>query len=339
MPTALPDVAAMRRAIEYAVRAPSVHNSQPGRWRIGPEGIDLFADPGRHLPATDPEGHDLLLSCGAALHHLLLALAALGTSARVERFSDPEHSGHLARVRPTGATPAPGAVRLAGAIPRRRTDRRRFASRPVERAVLDGLVRTAAGWGAHLHVVGPGDARRRLVELMARSASLQRQQIGYAAELARWTGRYSGAGDGIRAATVAVGGGRAGDVPMRPFPRAGLAQPPHSVEHVDASVLTVLSGLTDDRLGTLRAGEACSAVLLTATDLGLATTPLSQPLEVPRTRAAIARDLVGPAVFPLIVLRVGWAYDGSEDLPATPRRPVDRVLEVVGPAAPDHPAG
>ncbi|MCX6463901.1 MAG: NAD(P)H nitroreductase [Pseudonocardiales bacterium] len=328
MPTALPDVATMRRAIEHAVRAPSVHNAQPWRWRIGPEGIDLFADPDRHLPATDPEDHDLLLSCGAALHHLLLALAALGTSARVERFPDPGHPGHLARVRPTGAAPAPGAVRLAGAIALRHTDHRRFASRPVERAVLDGLVRTAAGWGAHLHVVGAGAARRRLVELMGRSAGLGQQQIDYAAGIARWAERRPGAGDDIGAA---VDGRRAGGVPGRPSPRV-----PHGVEHVDASVLTVLSALTDDRLGTLRAGEACSAVLLTATDLGLATTPWSRPLAGPRVRAAIARDLPGPAVFPRIVLRVGRARDGAEDLPATPRRPVGQVLEVVGP---DHPAG
>lgn len=329
MPTVLPDVATLRRVIEHAVRAPSVHNSQPWLWRVDPEGVDLFADPDRRLFATDPDGRDLLLSCGAALHHLVVALAGLGVRARVDRFPDPEDSEHLARVVPVDGAPAPDAVRLAAAIARRRTDRRRFGIRPVDRAVLDALVAVAAGCGADLHVVAPGDPRRRLMELITRSASLQRQQAGYAAELARWTGRYAASGDGIRPDTVAAGVGQPGEVPMRPFPRAGLAQSPHSFEHLDASVLTVLSSRSDDRPGALRAGEATSAVLLTATDLGLATTPLSQPLEVTRTRAAISRHLVGPQVFPQIVLRVGWAQPGAPDLAPTARRNVENVLRTV----------
>jgi nitroreductase len=319
-------VATLRRAIEYAVRAPSVHNSQPWRWRVTPAGVDLFADQDRHLLAIDPDGRDLLLSCGAALHHLVVGLAGLGCSARVTRFPDPEDSEHLARVTPVDPPPAPDQVRLAAAVARRHTDRRRFGARAVDGALLDVLVGRAADCGAHLHVVAPGDARTRLMGLITAAATLQRQQAGYAAELARWTGRYAAAGDGIRSDTVAAGIGRPGEVPMRPFPRADLAQSPHSLEHEDASVLMVLSSRTADRLGALRAGEAVSAVLLTATDLGLATTPLSQPLEVATTRAAVSAHVVGPQLFPQIVLRVGWAHPGSPELPPSTRRKIEHVL-------------
>ncbi|MHA6781916.1 Acg family FMN-binding oxidoreductase [Pseudonocardia saturnea] len=328
MPTVLSDVATLRRAIEYAVRAPSVYNSQPWRWRVDANGVDLFADPDRHLLAIDPDGRDLLLSCGAALHHLVVGLAGLGVGARVDRFPDPENSDHLAHVTPVDSSPAPDEVQLAPAIPRRHTDRRRFAAHPVDDALLDVLVRRATDCGANLHVVA-GDARIQLMGLITASATLQRQQAGYAAELARWTGRYAAARDGIRSDTVAAGIGRPGEVPMRPFPRASLAQSPHSFEHEDASVLMVLCSGTDDRLGALRAGEAVSAVLLTATDLGLATTPLSQPLEVTDTRAAVSAHIVGPQLFPQIVLRVGWAQPASPDLAPTQRRNLDHVLRTV----------
>jgi hypothetical protein len=87
---ALPDQAGLRRALESAVRAPSVYNSQPWRWRAGAtSGVDLFADPDRHLVTVDAAGRDLLLSCGAALHHLVVALAGQGWSTQVERFPDP----------------------------------------------------------------------------------------------------------------------------------------------------------------------------------------------------------------------------------------------------------
>ncbi len=100
----------------------------------------------------------------------------------------------------------------------------------------------------------------------------------------------------------------------------------HSLEHADASVLMVLSARSDDRLGTLRAGEAVGVVLLAATGMGLATTPLSQPLEVTRTRDWVSEHLVGAAVYPQLVIRVGWADEHASALPPTPRRGGDRVL-------------
>src|SRR5581483_508153 len=80
------------RAVERALQAPSVHNTQPWRWRIGDDTIDLLADRTRHLPSTDPDGRDLVISCGAALHHLRVALADLRVATSTDRLPDPENS-------------------------------------------------------------------------------------------------------------------------------------------------------------------------------------------------------------------------------------------------------
>src|SRR6478735_1690911 len=94
--TAQLDRTTARAAVALANRAPSVHNSQPWRWRIGPTTLHLFADPARALPATDPDGRDLRISCGAALNHLRVALLAAGWDTRVHRLPDPALSLHLA---------------------------------------------------------------------------------------------------------------------------------------------------------------------------------------------------------------------------------------------------
>ena len=62
--------------IETAVRAPSVHNTQPWRFHVGPAGLELHADRSRQLPAVDPFGRELLISCGAALYGLRLRCPA-----------------------------------------------------------------------------------------------------------------------------------------------------------------------------------------------------------------------------------------------------------------------
>ena len=329
MPTAVPDHHTLLRALEYAVRAPSIYNSQPWRWRAADNtGVDLFADPTRRLHVVDPDGRDLLLSCGAALHHLGVALGQSGFATSVTRFPDPQNCHHLARVRLRRCNPSAEVARLAQAIGRRRTDRRRFSDEAVEESALRVLMEQAATHGAVLRIAFEVGVRARLIELLALSGSLQLQQPGYIAELARWAGRKARCGDGIDARSVPMGIDHPGEVPMRRFPRARLAQSPHSFEHDDASTLMVLASPSDDRLDVLRAGEAASAVLLAATDLGLATTPLSQPVQVPQTRESINAEIFGSKLQAQMVLRVGWAHPGAPDLPPSSRRRIEHVAKV-----------
>ena len=82
----------------------------------------------------------------------------------------------------------------------------------------------------------------------------------------------------------------------------------------------------DQVLDRLRAGEATSAVLLAATRLGLATTPLSQGVEIDATRQAIQRKVLHVPEQPQLLIRVGWPASTAAELPATPRRDLHSVL-------------
>jgi hypothetical protein len=110
-----PDKNAIQSALALAAWAPSVHNSQPWLWRVGSRSIDLYADMTRHLTATDPQARDLLMSCGAALHHLRVAFRALGWTSTVRRLPSPSDPGHLATIELAriGAATAPGRFRTA----------------------------------------------------------------------------------------------------------------------------------------------------------------------------------------------------------------------------------
>jgi nitroreductase len=63
-------------AADAARLAPSIHNTQPWRWVVRGDRLELFAAPERQLHEQDPRGRLMQLSCGAALHHALVALAA-----------------------------------------------------------------------------------------------------------------------------------------------------------------------------------------------------------------------------------------------------------------------
>jgi nitroreductase len=329
------------RAVEDATRAPSVHNTQPWRWRIGPNAVELHADGNRHLPAADPDRRDLMLSCGAALHHLLVALAALGLHTDTRRLPDPEYPAHLATVgyRPDG-DPDPDAARLYPAIAARRTDRRRFSRRPVPREHIEALTAAARRAGAQLRTMVCSEQRRRLLDSFVLAAHEQENHPGYPAELRSWTHRYAAARDGVPAGNLPVLSGAAGSAPLRRFTRGTLREAPlpgGPAATGDAAELLVVTTPADEPIDRLRAGEATSAVLLTATALGLASTPLSQAVEIEECRTAIAQDVLAAPDEPQLVIRVGWPASRAAPLPPAPRRPLRSVLLPPHPTPPARP--
>ena len=89
------DADVIKGAVERATRAPSLHNSQPWRWVASGGVLELYADPTRIGRSTDSTGREVLISCGAVLDHLCVAMAAAGWEAIVDRFpKQPRPPGH-----------------------------------------------------------------------------------------------------------------------------------------------------------------------------------------------------------------------------------------------------
>jgi nitroreductase len=328
VPTTPLDPSTARTAIALANRAPSVHNSQPWRWRITTTSIHLFSDPARALPATDPEGRDLLLSCGSALHHLRVALRAAGLDTSVHRFPDPSDRDHLAAVEAQPAEPTTDDLVLARAIENRRSDRRVFSRWPVSANLVEQLVRAAAAHDTQLRVLDQPWERNAVAGSVVRAAMDQAWTPGLAEEVARWTGRAEGAAEGVPAANAPSD--PAGTVLVREFAGADMGQSRRGSGRADGTLLLLLSTDADTPTDQLRAGEALSAVLLLATHLGLATDPISQPLEVAATRKDLRAACLGGTGEPQVLLRLGWAPLSAEPVPPTGRRPVDDTIDETG---------
>ena len=321
MSTHFPDVATLRAALALATRAPSVHNVQPWQWRVGTDSLHLYSDPSRRLVHTDPDGRDLIVSCGAALHHCAVALAALGWHSRILRFPDPSEPSHLAAIEVQPYAAGEMDFTLAAAIPRRRTDRRYYSAWPVSLGDISLMGARAARMGVFMRRFEPTPDFRAALAQAVRQHATDRE---YLDELTAWTGRY-GSTAGVPAHNTPEFDPKL-TVPGRIFAGTALAQPPGASATDDGGVLLALGTTTDDDLARLRAGEATSVVLLTATALGLVSCPVTEPLEIPEARDAVRADAFGDDTFPQMLLRVGWAPVNADPLPPTPRRPLDDVV-------------
>jgi hypothetical protein len=322
---ATPTAQALTRAAMAAGAAPSVFNTQPWRWRVVGDVVELRADRTRQLAITDVDGRLLTLGCGAALHHLRTALDGAGWTYDVTRLPDPIDADLFARVRLSGQVAVdPLAVRRQQAIVLRRTDRRPFADVDVPAPALDELRTAAEREGAHLHLLDP-DQMIALAALAAQAAAVEFADARYRAELADWTSRPVAGGDGVPADTAADRTPRT--VPVRDFTPGA----PGSTSAVPADRYgryAVLFTDADDPGAWLAAGGALSAVLLTATIERLAVSPMSDVVEVPVTRQRL-RGLLGGIGYPALALRIGIP-GGAPAPPAAPRRLAVETISEVG---------
>jgi len=318
-------VAALDSAARASLHAPSVFNTQPWRWRIDGDVMELYADRDRALPNTDRDGRLLLLSCGTALHHARTALAAAGWAVRVDRLPDDSRPNLLARLHLGPPIPAdPEAVMMAGAMKRRRSDRRAFGDREVSPEALTRFRRFVESEGAFLHVVRP-DQVAMVAASTEVAAKAEIDDPTYREELRAWTSRPEWTGDGVPPATAVEPALRR--VPTRDFVpggKAGLSAGP-AVDK--GATFVIVFGRSDEPIDVLRGGEAVSALLLKATAEGLATAPLSDSIEVEWPRHLL-RGLLADLGEPYLVVRLGYRAS-TDPLPPTPRRDPAEVIEIV----------
>jgi hypothetical protein len=330
--------------LSVAVRAPSIHNTQPWRFRPQAECIDLLADPDRKLYAVDPDGRELIISCGAALFGLRLGLRKIGRLAAVQLLPDPAEPLLVARVWSAGhAARTRVEADLIAAAPHRHTHRGPFSPGDVHDRLLTAMVTDAAAEGCELALITDQLVVARLGRLVHGAAAQQQQDPDIAAELARWVRPlHSRARDGVPAtarltecASVTPPGTadevaghrrlalrRSAQVVSARLPGRDFGLPgTEDAGGQSASATAVLLTRADGPADWLRAGQALDRVLLRAATRWVFASLQSQPLESPRHRREV-RALLGRRGYPQMVLQFGRANTAI----ATPRRPHAETL-------------
>lgn len=314
----------LRFLLRYAVLAPSERNTQPWLFTIENDAVELYADLTRTLQTVDPDGRELVMSCGAALFYLRIAMRHYGYEPRVELLPSDEDPDLLARVRlGKERPPTPLEEALFQAIPHRRTNRYPFKNKKISHLVLVSLREAARVEGAELHIISDIDRQYALADLIAEGDHMQWADQDFRSEYAGWVLPNESRGhEGMPGYALGMGDEESNIAPlmMEAFDLSkGIANNDYKLAIV-APALTVLSTSEDTPRDWIVAGQAIARVLLRAACEGVSAAFFNQPIEIEAMRKQVT-EVTGAGGFAQLMLRMGY---GPEVKP-TPRRTVDEV--------------
>lgn len=311
----------MHELIRYATLAANGHNTQPWRFAIAADSIEIRPDPARRLPVVDPQDRELWISLGCALENLLIAARASGYVADVT-YPD---AADVIRVRL--AADAPQASPLFDAIPRRQNTRSAYDGQPVTAADLDRVLATPLEPGVALRpVTAAGDMAQ--VQAYVRQGNLaQYGDRAFLDELIGWLRFNQRAALATRDGLFTRCSGNP-EVPAwlgRIFVSGGK---PEQQADADAAKLSssagalIIASTGESKSAWVRTGQVYERLALQMTSLGIKSAFVNQPIEVAALRGQFGSALGLSGVIEQLLLRFGYA----PDMPRSLRRPVAQVL-------------
>lgn len=312
--------------LNFAILAPSGHNTQPWLFRPSADHLDLIADRTRGLRVVDPYDRELTISCGAALDHFEIAAQHYGQKASVSVCPDPNDADLLARIQIVGEAPkSAGASALFEAIRRRHTTRAKFDARDLPDIVTTRCLEVAEKFGVELTLISDEKQRSEIADLVAEGDRIQFADPHFRRELASWVRSrrkasrdgMSGTGFGMPDALSPVGA-----IVIRTFDLGKAIAAGDKEKIVEGSpTLAVFSTPEDTVPDWLSTGRALSRVLLTLSAAGATASYLNPPVELEVLRPRL-RDVSKCNGHPQLLMRFGY----GEQVAPTVRREVAEVL-------------
>jgi hypothetical protein len=306
----------LRFLSRYAILAPSSHNTQPWRFRIADDRIELFMDEGRWLRVADRNQRELHISLGCALENLLVAARHFGLAHHTDYLPDPTNPLHAATVRLTTASGSlPDSLQdLFPMIAVRHTNHGEYDGRPVPPEVLDRLSGCCDEAGLTVQLTTDQRIKQRVDDLVVRADAIEFANPLFREELGYWIGQGAFGTSWLMS--------KIGKLAVTYVNLGASIARNDSAVLMSSPVLGLISSERNDRASQIKVGQIYQRLTLLAAESGIWCQPLSQILQVEQIKAEVLPLQANPALFPQHPFRLGFAPPENHH---TPRRPIEDV--------------
>lgn len=313
--------AQMQELIRYATLAANGHNTQPWKFAIKENAIEIHPDYARRLPVVDPQDRELWISLGCALENLLVAARANGYAPEVTYPDTTE----FIQVRLAADTPQTSP--LFDAIPLRQNTRSEYDGQPIKAEEMDQIQALSLEPGVTLRFATNTADLATVLEYVNQGNLSQYANTAFVDELIDWL-RFNkkeilASLDGLY--TRCSGNP---EIPRWLGQMFVAGTKPQQQADTDAKKLrsssgaVVIASQSDDRASWVRTGQVYERLALKTTSLNIKSAFLNQPIEETDLRSQFQSAMGLGTSLPQLLVRFGYA----EAMPRALRRPVEQVL-------------
>jgi hypothetical protein len=305
----------MKYLLQYAILAPSSHNTQPWKFSLGEHTIKFFIDKTRWLQVADNDQRELHISVGCALENLLIAAAHFGFSCNVNYFPDSKDQQLVAEVSLTPQGDVSQAFELFSALTARHTNHQVYESRPIPETAQQRLQECCVNDGISLYLTDDLGVKRNVDELMVRADAIEFSDPTFREELGFWVGQGAFGTSWFMS--------KIGQLAVTYVNMGKSTAKKDSEVLMSSPILGLICSQTNERVAQIKVGQTFERIYLISSILEMSLQPMSQVLQVPEVKAEMQKLLPNPTLFPQQPFRLGYAKPEAEH---TPRRMLEEML-------------
>jgi hypothetical protein len=314
--------------ISAAIKAPSGHNTQPWKFKLGNDYIDVMPDFTKSLSVVDGTNRELYISLGTAVENLCIAASHEGYIPKTEIMQNEEKTFyvHVSFSKSNDADTSP----LYDAIYKRQTNRSVYNKNIIGPDTITLLRQITPEQGTHFYMFPKGSATfNDLAKKVYKGNELQMNDPQFKKELLEWI-RYNKSqarkkGNGLTSATMG-----APNVPQligKPIVKAYLnpkTQNKGDMKKIESSShLVLITSTRHDPEAWISVGRTLERFILNTTNLGIANAYMNQPCEIKELAEKIKNELpILDQEYPNLLLRIGY----SKPMPYSPRQQIESFI-------------
>ena len=296
------------KIINYAVKAPSGHNTQPWFFTIHENSIVVAPNFERRLPAVDPDNRELFISLGCAVKNLCIAANHYGYESKTDISS--EWKIIIALNKNFLIT----SDTLFEQISIRQTNRSLYNGNFIPQSILDDVINLSQTDSIKIQVFEKKSSTFDILKnLVLEGNSQQLNDDNFKQELLSWI-RYNKKDTestlyGLSYAVMwAPNLPRWITKPIIKFLLNSKSQNKTDSKKIDSSShLLLITSYSDSPETWVKVGIVLEHLLLLLTKNGIASAYLNQPCEVANLRKKIISELSLNDKFPQLLFRIGYA--------------------------------